>query len=117
MSSRQARRQTRRQRVKERSREAVARQQSGHPPLFSLHYRYRVVTPDFIETSSSETMIEARISANILARTRGERVFILDSRVPMIERYRIMETVYPLFLPWFERDEMPEKVNWQKEGF
>jgi len=108
-------RSNRRQRVRERSRQAVARRADNLP----ITHRYQVTTPQRTLLVSSDTLLEARIDARELAANRRERVYIFgnsrDNRI-----LRLVETVQPTYpiLTWiWDRDEMPEKVNWQKEGF
>jgi hypothetical protein len=100
---------TRRERVRERSRQAVARRNNGVP----RHHRYRVIsTISNLIIVSSRTLEEARFDAHDLLRMRGERLYVVDSLYS-----HIMETVEPPLWNLFSRDEISEKVNWQKEGF
>lgn len=110
---------TRRQRVRERSRQAVARQAMEQIPLAGNHLRWCVITPEYVVVCSRESRDGARNEADFHANLTGIRCHIVDCWQPST----VLETIHPRSI-WFpnrydpfDRDEMPEKVNWQKEGF
>jgi len=66
------------------------------------------MTPFQEFVSSHQSLFDARVNAELYVRTTGMRAYIVDLSDGLVE------TVRPF--PW-GRQEMPEKVNWQREGF